>query len=407
MKCRHCDKPLNLDFIDLGTAPPSNAYLTEDQLQAPEVWFPLRVKTCTNCWLVQTEDYAGREALFTSDYAYFSSYSDSWLAHSKAYAEHMIDRLKLSEQSMVVEVASNDGYLLQYFAEAGIPNYGVEPTASTAAAARAKGVDVVEDFFGVSLADTLVAQGRSADVIAANNVLAHVPSINDFVSGFARLIKPEGVVTFEFPHLLRMVEHRQFDTVYHEHYSYLSLTAVSNVLLSNGLRVVDVDEIGTHGGSLRVYAQRADVASPPSEAVTRVLAEEDRAGVMQERFYRDFQLAAEKIKNDFVAFLVDARRQGKTVAAYGAAAKGNTMMNFAGIRSDLISYVVDRNPAKAGKFMPGSRLPIVGEAHLGETKPDFIVFFPWNLKSELERQLGYAREWGAQFVVAVPELTVF
>lgn len=407
MKCRHCNQPLQLEFIDLGSAPPSNAYLTERDLRSPESWFPLRVLTCENCWLVQTEDYAGREALFTSDYAYFSSFSQSWLAHSKAYAESVISRFELGEESCVVEVAANDGYLLQYFAAAGIPNYGIEPTASTAAAARKKGIEIVESFFGVALAGDLVGKGQSADIIAANNVLAHVPDINDFVSAFALLLKPEGVATFEFPHLLRMAEHRQFDTVYHEHYSYLSLNAVTNVFEKNGLQIFDVEEITTHGGSLRVFAQRTDGTHARTSAVARILAEEDRSGIKTSQFYLDFQAAAEKIKNDFVAFLIDARREGKIVAAYGAAAKGNTMMNYAGVRPDLISYVVDRNPAKAGKFMPGSRLPIVDETELKRTKPDYIVFFPWNLKPELEELLEYTREWGAKFVVAVPALTIF
>jgi len=407
VKCRHCEQPLELDFIDLGSAPPSNAYLTQEALRGPETWFPLRVLTCTTCWLVQTEDHAGREALFTNDYAYFSSFSQSWLAHARKYASAMIERFDLSARSRVVEVASNDGYLLQYFTESGIQSYGIEPTASTAAAARDKGIDTVQEFFGITLADRLAAEDRAADLMAANNVLAHVPDINDFVAGFTRLLKPTGVVTFEFPHLLRMVQSHQFDTIYHEHYSYLSLTAVDNIFTSNGLRVFDVEEITTHGGSLRVYAQRAEGRHVRSDAVSRVLQEETDAGVDTSTFYQNFQPVAEKIKNDLLSFLVDARQEGKVVAAYGAAAKGNTMMNFAGIRRDLISYVVDLNPAKAGKFMPGSRLPIVGENVLRETRPDYIVFLPWNLKDELEGQLGYAREWGAKFVVAVPELSVF
>lgn len=407
MSCRHCGHALHTSFLDLGSAPPSNAYLTEAQPHAPEVWYPLRLLVCDHCWLVQTEDCAGREAFFTPDYAYFSSFSASWLAHAERYVQAMRERLRLNAASCVVEIAANDGYLLQYVKAAGIPCYGVEPTAGTAAAARAKGIDIVERFFGTDLADELARAGRRADLIAANNVLAHVPNINDFVSGFARLLKPRGVATFEFPHLLNMVQEHQFDTVYHEHYSYLSLTTVASVLERNGLGVFDVEELPTHGGSLRVYAQRVDGgAQPVAPAVDRLLARESAAGMRGLSFYTEFQSHAERIKDELMTFLIDAKRKGRRVGAYGAAAKGNTLLNFAGVRPDPLPYVVDRNPAKQGKFMPGSRIPIVDEAHLNMHRPDFILILPWNLRAELAAQLSHARARGARFVTAIPALTI-
>ena len=407
MKCRHCGSELHLPFLDLGSAPPSNAYLSEAALRAPEVWFPLRVLVCTHCWLVQTEDHAGREALFTQDYAYFSSFSTTWLAHAQRYVDQMIARFDLNASNCVVEVAANDGYLLQYVQQAGVPCYGIEPTTSTASAARGKGIDIVERFFGVELAEELVRAGRQADLIAANNVLAHVPDINDFVSGFTRLLKPQGVVTFEFPHLLRMVQKNQFDTAYHEHYSYLSLTAVQRIFAANGLTVFDVEELPTHGGSLRVFAQRSDTcAHAQTPAVAAVLQMEATAGMTTPEFYREFQHRAEKVKDDLVLFLIDAKRKGLKVGAYGAAAKGNTLLNFAGIRPDLLPYVVDKNPAKQGKCMPGSRIPIVDEAYLKAHRPDLILILPWNLREEVMTQLAYVQEWGGEFVTAVPSLEV-
>jgi SAM-dependent methyltransferase len=407
VKCRHCESELRLPFLDLGSAPPSNAYLSEAALRAPETWYPLRLLVCETCWLVQTEDHAGREALFTDNYAYFSSYSTSWLAHSQAYVQAMTERFELSAQSLVSEVAANDGYLLQYVQQAGIPCYGIEPTASTAQAARAKGIDIVERFFGVALATELAQLGRQVDLVAANNVLAHVPDINDFTAGFARLLKPQGVATFEFPHLLRMVGENQFDTAYHEHYSYLSLTAVHRIFAANGLSVFDVQEHPTHGGSLRVFAQRADLgqhARRPS--VNEMLEREAQVGMGAAGYYEGFQVQTDRVKDDFHAFLIDAKRQGKRVAAYGAAAKGNTLMNYAGVRPDLVSFVVDRNPAKAGNYMPGSRIPIVEERVLSEARPDYVVILPWNLRAEIKAQLHYVRDWGAQFVTAVPRLEI-
>ena len=406
MKCRHCGQELTLPFLDLGAAPPSNAYLTPEDLNAPETWYPLRLLVCAHCWLVQTQDHAGREQLFDENYAYFSSYSSSWLAHARDYVRGAQALYGLGPHSCVVEVAANDGYLLQYVREAQVPCYGIEPTASTARAARAKGIEIVERFFGVALARELAAAGRQADLMVANNVLAHVPDINDFVAGFAVLLKNHGVATFEFPHLLRMVQECQFDTAYHEHYSYLSLTAVERIFAANGLRVFDVAELPTHGGSLRVHAQRSDTGNRPvSDAVPALLAREQNAGTTTPDFYAGFQEVAVRIKNDLLGFLLQARRDGLKVAAYGAAAKGNTVLNFAGVRPDLLPYVVDLNPAKQGKYLPGSHIPIVTEARLRADRPDRVLILPWNLSAEITAQLAYIRDWGGQFVTAAPHMT--
>ena len=406
MKCRHCNVDVVLPFLDLGSSPPSNAYLSRAQLAEPEMWFPLRLLVCTECWLVQTEDHAGREALFTDDYAYFSSVSRSWLGHAERYVSEMEARFSLNGESMVVEIAANDGYLLQFVKQRGIPCYGVEPT-RTAEAARAKGIEIVGEFFGVSLAEELVKRRRAADLTAANNVLAHVPDINDFVAGFARLLKRDGVATFEFPHLLRMVRERQFDTAYHEHYSYLSLGAVAGIFERNGLRVFDVTELSTHGGSLRVFAQRLDEGRQPvSTAVPHLLALEESAGMSTPAFYQSFQSVAERVKNDLLSFLIDAKRGDKRVIAYGAAAKGNTLLNFAGVKPDLLAYVCDAAPSKQGKFMPGSRVPILHPDAIAEEKPDYVLILPWNIADEVQTQLRFVRDWGAKFVTAVPHLQI-
>lgn len=407
MKCRHCASELTLPMVDLGSSPPSNAYLTERTLHAPEKWFPLRVMVCEACWLVQTEDFAQAGELFDADYAYFSGFSTSWLAHMERYVCDMSARFSLGAQSHVVEVAANDGYLLQYVKARGIPCTGVEPTASTAAAARAKGIDIIESFFGVNLAKTLVEQGKLADLTAANNVLAHVPDINDFVAGFALLLKEQGVATFEFPHLQKLLAETQFDTIYHEHFSYLSLTAVQRIFVANKLAVFDVDELPTHGGSLRVYAQRLDTGKHvTSERVTQVLAAEKASGMLSADQYRDFQARTNHIKYELIRFLINAKCVGKRVAAYGAAAKGNTLLNYAGIRADMIDFVVDRNPAKQDKYMPGSRIPISSEARLKREKPDYVLILPWNLKTELVVQLAYVKDWGGKLVTAVPNLQI-
>lgn len=408
MKCRHCGSQLKLPLVDLGSAPPSNAYLTKQSLHVPEKWFPLRVLVCERCWLTQTEDFAQATELFDTEYAYFSGFSDSWLAHSERYVAEMVVGLGLTEKSHVVEVAANDGYLLQYVKARGIPCTGLEPTASTAAAARAKGIKIVEDFFGRRLAEELAAQGRQADLAVANNVLAHVPDINDFVAGFALLLKPHGVATFEFPHLLKLVEGNQFDTIYHEHFSYLSLNTVTRIFSANGLVVFDVEEHPTHGGSLRVFAQRKNTGQQPlSDRVNKLLQREVQAGMLSKDYYTGFQARVDQIKNEFLRFVLDVRDQKKTLVAYGAAAKGNTLMNYSGIRPDLIPFVVDRNPAKQGKFMPGSRIPIFSEDELLNLKPDFVVILPWNLKIEVMKQLDIIQNWGGKFVMAIPKLTVF
>ena len=406
MKCRHCAAALSLPLVDLGAAPPSNAYLTAVALERPEKWFPLRVLVCELCWLVQTQDFADAHELFDGDYAYFSGYSSTWVEHARRYVEDMARELGLGTHSMVVEVASNDGYLLQHVQARGIPCLGIEPTASTAAAARAKGIEVVGDFFGEALGRRLAAEGRSADLMAANNVLAHVPDINDFLRGFAALLRPDGVATFEFPHLLRLLEGVQFDTIYHEHFSYLGMLAVERIMRAAGLAPFRVQELPTHGGSLRVFAQRADTGThAPDGSVERMVERERAAGLGSAARYAGFQAEAERVRVDLLRFLIDAKRDGRTVAAYGAAAKGNTLLNFAGVRPDLVRYVVDLNPAKQGKFMPGSRIPIVGTDFLESRRPDYLLVLPWNLLDEVRRQNAPLAERGTQFVTAVPRLS--
>jgi SAM-dependent methyltransferase len=407
MKCRHCGADATLELVDLGSAPPSNAYLTAEELRAPEVWLPLRVVVCELCWLAQTEDFARADQLFSPDYTYFSAYSTSWLAHSERYVDEMVSRFGLDADSHVVEVAANDGYLLQYVKARGIPCTGIEPTASTAAAARERGIPIVEAFFGVELAEELARGGKGADLMPANNVLGHVPDINDFVRGFTVLLKPDGVATFEFHHLKRLVDGCQFDTIYHEHFSYLSLTAVERIFEGAGLAVFDVEEHPTHGGSLRVFAQRADTGRHSrSPAVDGLLATEAAAGMRGADYYAGFQERVLKVKNDFLSFLLGARGEGKTVAGYGAAAKGNTLMNFAGVRPDLVAFVADRNPAKQGRYLPGSRIPVVGVEEIENLKPEYVLILPWNLRDEVMTELSSVHDWGARFVTAVPELKI-
>ncbi len=407
MKCRFCSSEVTHVFADLGSAPPSNAYLTESSLKTYEKWFPLKVLTCSECKLVQTEDFAQFDELFSADYAYFSSFSQQWLQHSRDYVQMSIERFGLNENSLAVEVAANDGYLLQYFQERSVPCLGIEPTHSTAEAARAKGLEIVEEFFGEAVGRRLSNDNQPADLMIANNVQAHVPDINDFVKGFSALLKPTGVCTFEFPSLPNLIQQNQFDTIYHEHFSYLSLTVVSKILEANGLAVFDVENLPTHGGSLRVFAQPTQAGVQPlSKAVQTALDLEANAGILGDAIYSDFQSSAEKVKNDFTAFLLEAKEQGKVVAGYGAAAKGNTLLNFAGVKSDLVSFVVDSNPSKAGKYLPGSRVPIVHEDRLTETRPDYVVIFPWNLREEITKQLDYIRAWGGKFVIAVPHLEI-
>ena len=406
MNCRHCHGGSITEFLDLGFAPPSNAYLTTTCLLAAERYYPLRLFVCTECWLVQTQDYARADELFNADYAYFSSTSTSWLKHATDYAKEVIKRLRLNSGSLVVEVAANDGYLLRNFKQAGIPCLGIEPTASTAAAAEALGIPVVREFFGTKLASRLATLGQQADLLAGNNVYAHVPDINDFTCGLKIALKKGGTITLEFPHLLRLIELGQFDTVYHEHFSYLSLQTVSRIFEKSGLRVFDVESLSTHGGSLRIFGCHDDDPRQVAESVEKVLRQERQGGLQTLATYSAFQLRADKIKDDLLVFLIDCKRRGHSVAAYGAAAKGNTLMNYAGIKSDLVHYVCDAAAAKQGKFMPGSHLPILPPTAIAERRPKYVLILPWNLKAEVTEQLSYIREWGGKFVSAVPELAI-
>jgi SAM-dependent methyltransferase len=407
MKCRHCSTELIDTFVDLGFSPPSNAYLRRDDLIRPETYYPLRVMVCRSCWLVQTEDYAHHAQLFDTEYAYFSSTSSTWLAHASSYVDMIVKRLGLDGNSKVVELAANDGYLLQYMQQRGIPNLGVEPTRSTADAARAKGIAVVEEFFGVQLALTLMERGGAADLMIANNVLAHVPDINDFLGGMAVLLAPEGTVTIEFPHLLNLMKFSQFDTIYHEHFSYLALGSVETMMRTQGLRVYDVETLPTHGGSLRVYACRQEAKFATTAAVEKMRAQEHDFGLQDIHTYQGFQIKAEAIKTDLLYFLVQQKRAGKKVMAYGAAAKGNTLLNYSGVHADLLTLVADAAASKQSKYMPGSHIPIVSPQELIAEKPDYVVILPWNLKDEVEAQLSCIREWGGQFVIAVPDMRIW
>ena len=403
MKCRHCNTELIHTFINLGISPPSNAFLTKKALDKPEASYPLKVMVCDCCWLVQTEDFVRADEMFSMDYAYFSSFSTSWLNHAKSYVDSITSRLNLDESSTVVEIAANDGYLLQYVKNKGIPCYGIEPTHNTAKAARDKGIEIIEDFFNVTKAEQLVKQGRQADLIVANNVLAHVPDINCFVKGFSLLLKVNGVSTFEFPHLINLIEKYQFDTIYHEHYSYLSFTTTCAILKSNGMTVFDVEEIKTHGGSLRVYAQRSDTGKQPvSKSVSELQKKENEIGISSLQFYEGFQKKAEHIKLEFLSFLTKTKQSDKKVVGYGAAAKGNTLVNFSGVGPDLLSYVVDKNIEKQGKYMPGSHIPIVEESRLKLDQPHYVVIFPWNIKHEVMAQLKYIQDWEGKFVTFIP-----
>jgi SAM-dependent methyltransferase len=406
VNCRHCGTPLEHNFVDLGFAPPSNAYVYAENLSNPEVHYPLCVKVCHGCWLVQTEDYAPAEELFRADYAYFSSTSSSWLDHAASYARMIAERLQLGPENFVVEVASNDGYLLKNFVAAGIPCLGIEPTASTAAAAEALGIPVRREFFSEALGRRLAGDGRSADLIAGNNVYAHVPDINDFTRGLAAALKPEGTVTLEFPHLMPLIEQTQFDTIYHEHFSYLSLTTVAGIFAAAGLRIWDVEELSTHGGSLRVFGCHAEATIATTNRVDSLLIREDEFGMTRLATYTEFQKRADRVKDDLLAFLIEQKRAGRRVAAYGAAAKGNTLLNYAGVRPDLLPYVCDAAASKQGKFMPGSHIPIRSPEALWEDPPDYVVILPRNIAHEVRTQLIDLVYNGTRFVTAVPELSV-
>lgn len=404
MNCRHCHAVLEHVFLDLGFAPPSNAYLTTTDLNKSELYFPLKLFVCTQCWLVQTEDYAQPGELFNRDYAYFSSVSHSWLNHAACYAEMISKRLNLGKDSFVIEVAANDGYLLKNFVAAGIPCLGIEPTASTAAVAENLGIPILREFFGKTLAESLAENGKQADLIAGNNVFAHVPDINDFTAGLKIALKPDGTITLEFPHLMQLIENIQFDTVYHEHFSYLSFHTVCRIFAQAGLRVWDVEELTTHGGSLRVYGCHAEDARDETPAVSNLLSEEERSGLQKLSTYIDFQPHADRVKDELLLFLIEQKRAGKQVAAYGASAKGTTLLNYSGIKRDLLPYVCDAAPSKQGKFLPGNHIPILLPAVLRERQPDVVLILPWNIADEVTQQQGHVRNWGGRFVVAVPKL---
>lgn len=404
MNCRHCKAPLKHTFLNLGFAPPSNAYLSACDLVKPEKYYPLKVMICHECWLAQTEDYAEANDLFNTEYAYFSSTSTGWLMHASEYAEKMIKRLNLSKDSYVIEVASNDGYLLKNFLAKQIPCLGIEPTASTAAVAEAIGIPVLREFFGESLALELSLQGKKADLIAGNNVYAHVPNINDFTRGLKAALKLNGTITLEFPHLLRLIERTQFDTIYHEHFSYLSLFTVVKIFKLAGLRVFDVEELSTHGGSLRIYGCHDGDNRLTTDAVNNILENESCAGLQALNVYKDFQERANKAKDDLLSFLLEKKQNGKTVAAYGAAAKGNTLLNYAGVKPDLVAFVCDAAVAKQNKFMPGSHIPIYSTAELRKRRPDYVLILPWNIAKEVKEQSLDLEELGTKFYIAIPKL---
>jgi 2-polyprenyl-3-methyl-5-hydroxy-6-metoxy-1,4-benzoquinol methylase len=407
MHCRFCQTELQHVFIDLINSPASNSFLTAEQLNEPEVFFPLKVFTCHNCFLVQIDEYKKSDAIFNHEYVYFSSFSTSWLEHCRRYTEQMTERFGFSGRSLVVEIASNDGYLLQYFHQRNIPVLGIEPTANTAEVAVSKGISTVVDFFGVRLATRLAAEGKKADLLLGNNVLAHVPDIVDFVGGMKILLKENGVITMEFPHLIQLVDNHQFDTIYHEHFSYLSFYTVERIFRSQGLELFDVEEIPTHGGSLRIYARHAeDTSKAISGRVGALLEKEKARGMTTPGYYDHFQMRALDVKLALIAFLIEQKRAGKKVAAYGAAAKGNTLLNYCGIKNDLIDYVVDANPHKQNKWLPASHIPVVAEAHLKAQQPDFVLILPWNLREEITHQLSYIREWGGKFVIPIPHLEI-
>jgi SAM-dependent methyltransferase len=404
-QCRLCGANLTGTFVDLGLSPLCESYVAAEQLDGPEVFYPLHVLLCDQCLLVQLPTYVSGESIF-SDYAYFSSYSESWVAHAKRYADDMATRLNLTAESLVTEVASNDGYLLQHFVSAGVPVLGVEPAANVAAAARAKGIRTEVHFLGPETGAALAAEYGQADLVAANNVFAHVPDIRGFAAGLRALVKKSGLVTLEFPHLLRLIEGRQFDTIYHEHFSYLSLRTASRALATAGLRVVDVEELGTHGGSLRVHARPAESGGEPTARVQAVLELEEKAGLHTVAGHQGFARDVLRIKSDLLDFLLAAAREGKSVAGYGAPGKGNTLLNHCGIRSDLVAYTVDRNPGKQGKFLPGTHIPIYSPERIEQTRPDYVLVLPWNLRAEITEQLSYVRSWGGRLVFPIPALAI-
>ena len=408
MNCRFCKEELKDVFIDLINSPASNSFLTKEELNEPETFYPLKVYTCANCFLVQVDEYKKSDAIFDSNYVYFSSYSTSWLAHAKQYTDMMTERFGYNQDSLVIELASNDGYLLQYFKEKNIPVMGIEPTANTAEVAMGKGIKTVIEFFGTELADRFANDWDvKADLLLGNNVLAHVPDILDFVGGMKIILKDTGVITMEFPHLMQLVDNNQFDTIYHEHFSYLSFYTVKQIFEAAGLEMFDVEELPTHGGSLRIYAKHKEDGSKEISAnVASLLQKEIDKGINKLGYYTNFQQRALKVKLGLTEFLINQKNAGKKVAAYGAAAKGNTLLNYCGIKNDLIDFVVDANPHKQNKFLPASHIPVMDEQYLKDARPDFVIILPWNLKDEITQQLSYINDWGGKFVIPIPALQI-
>ncbi len=407
LTCRSCNAALNQTFADLGMSPISNAFIKPSMLRSSEKFYPLHAYVCSSCLLVQLEEVEAPTEIFNSEYAYFSSYSLSWLAHAQRYSKMMITKLQLNTNSQVIEIASNDGYLLQYFQAKNIPVLGIEPAANVAAVAEAKGITSLVEFFSVSTAQKLVHQGIQADLLLGNNVLAHVPDLNDFVAGMKIILRSNGVITMEFPHLLNLIQQNQFDTIYHEHFSYFSLLAVEKVFTRHGLTLFDVEEIPTHGGSLRIYLKHQEnnvISIEPSIAALQ--AKEIQAGLDQIETYANYSAAVQATKRKLLAFLIAAKDQGKTVVGYGAPAKGNTLLNYCGIQTDLLAYTVDMSPHKQGLFLPGTHIPIYAPEHISVTKPDYLLILPWNLQNEIIEQMAMIRTWGGKFVVPIPEVTV-
>jgi SAM-dependent methyltransferase len=405
--CRFCGRRLEHTFVDLGVSPLVQSFLTAEQLNQMERFYPLEVFVCSNCFLVQLPEFVAPEEIF-SDYLYFASYSDTWLAHAKRYTVEMVRRFGIDQKNLVIEIASNDGYLLQYFVEKNVPVLGVEPAANVAAVAAQKGVPSLVKFFSSQTARELVAAGRRADLLLGNNVLAHVPNINDFVEGMKILLKPAGVITMEFPHLMRLMEENQFDTIYHEHFSYFSFLSVEKIFAAHGLTLFDVEELPTHGGSLRIFARHAeDDSKPIGPRVMELRAREEAKGYGRLETYANFTEQVKETKRKLLEFLIQAKRNGKKVAAYGAAAKGNTLLNYCAIRTDFLDYTVDRSPHKQGRFLPGTHIPVYSPDQIRKTRPDYLLILPWNLKDEIIQQNAYIRDWGGQFVVPIPELTVY
>jgi hypothetical protein len=406
MKCRHCNNLLKKTFLDLGYAPPSNSYLNKKDLSNPEIYYPLKIRVCNKCWLVQTEDYAKAETFFTRDYAYFSSISSSWLLHAKKYSMKIIKELNLNKKSYVIEIASNDGYLLKNFIKKKIPCLGIEPTKSTADVAQKLKIPVIRKFFTESLSNKIARNGKKADLIIGNNVFAHVPDINDFTKGIKVLLKQGGIVTLEFPHLMRLIEKRQFDTIYHEHFSYLSLNTISNIFSTFGLRIWKAEELSTHGGSLRVYGCHENDGRQICQSVNKILKKEANKGLLKLKTYTNFQKKIDQIKDNFLSFLIKQKRLGKKIVAYGAAAKGNTLLNFSGVKPDLLPFVFDAAKSKQGKFLPGSHIPILPPKELTKIKPDFLLILPWNIINEIKFQNPWIKKTKIKLVIAVPKLLI-